>query len=84
MNIENLMQGITNQNLAQAELIKLRAENDQLKADQNKLKLKIQELEANQYESGKYIPISLAELALEAQKKYFESELEVLKNARHS
>lgn len=72
MNINDLMQGITNQNLAQAELIKLKAENDQLKA-------RVKFLEANQYESGKYIPINLAEMALEAQRKHFEDELERLK-----
>jgi hypothetical protein len=72
MNIDALMQGITNQNLAQAELIKLKAENDQLKA-------KVKELEANQYKHDEFIPYKLAEAALEAQQKYFESELERLK-----
>lgn len=72
MNIDALMQGITDQNLAKAELIKLQAENDQLKA-------RVKQLEANQYESGKYIPIALAEMALEAQQKHFDAELERLK-----
>jgi cell division protein FtsB len=72
MNIDALMQGITDQNLAKAELINLKAENDQLKA-------RVKYLEANQYESGKYLPIYLAEAALDAQKKYYESELQALK-----
>jgi hypothetical protein len=72
MNIDELMQGITDQNLAKAELINLKAENDQLKA-------RVKYLEANQYESGKYLPIHLAEAALDAQKTYYESELQALK-----
>ena len=72
MNINELMQGITNQNLIQAELIKLQAENAQLKD-------RVKQLEANQYESGKYLPIYLSEAALDAQKQYYESELEALR-----
>jgi hypothetical protein len=72
MNIDALMQGITDQNLAKAELIKLQAENDQLKA-------RVKYLESNQYESGKYLPIHLAEAALEAQQKHFDEELKRLK-----
>ena len=72
MNIDALMQSITDQNLAKAELIKLQAENEQLKA-------RVKYLESNQYESGKFIPIKLAEAALDAQKKYYESELQALR-----
>ena len=72
MSIDDLMQGITNQNLAQAELIKLRAENDALKA-------RIKDFEEMKYDSGKWIPIKLAEMALEAQQKHFDAELERLK-----
>lgn len=72
MNIDALMQGITDQNLAKAELIKLQTENAELKA-------RVKELEANQYEAGKFIPIALAEMALEAQQKHFDAELERLK-----
>lgn len=72
MSIEDLMQGITDQNLAKAELIKLQADNAWLKA-------RVKYLEFNQYESGKYLPIHLAEAALDAQKKYYESELEALR-----
>ena len=68
MNIENLMQGITNQNLVQAEMIKLRAENDQLKA-------RIKYLEANQYSADEYVPIKLAVAALDAQENNFKAEL---------
>ena len=72
MNIDALMQGITDQNLAKAELIKLQAKNDQLKA-------RVKYLEANQYKHDEFIPFKLAEAALEAQRKHFEDELEKLK-----
>ena len=72
MNIDEFMQGITDQNLAKAELIKLQAKNDQLKA-------RVKYLEANQYKHDEFIPFKLAEAALEAQRKHFEDELEKLK-----
>lgn len=64
MNIDNLMQGITDQNLAKARIIKLEQENMELH-------LKVKELEANQYKSGEFVPIKFAETALRAQEEHY-------------
>ena len=72
MNIENLMQSITDLNIIKAELIKLQTENAELKA-------RIKDFDEMKYDSGKWIPIKLAEMALEAQQKHFDAELERLK-----